>query len=365
MPVFIHGLQLSQAFYNEAVRPILGKSFPGLLHAAGLIDSGSEVLGFDDATSVDHNWGPRLMLFLSDEDLTLYGTGLRKTLANSLPYEFYGFPTNFSNPREGDDIAQLLQPIHKGPVNHRISIQSIRGFFMDYLGFDIDKTLEPADWLTFPQQKLLTITAGSVFYDILGLNAVRERFEYYPQDVWIYMLAACWSRIGQDEHLMGRAGTVGDEVGSALIGARLVRDIMQLCFLMEKKYAPYAKWLGTAFKRLPTARPLWPVLQGAMCSQTWQVRQRYLIQAYAYIAARHNALKLTRPLPEKPSAFHGRPFLGIAQNGFAKALLDEIHDPAVKRIAHRPIIGNIDMLSDNVDLVSNPSWRARLRQLFV
>ncbi len=37
---------------------------------------------------------------------------------------------------------------------------------------------------------------------------------------------------------------IGDEVGSALIGSRLVRDIMRLCFLMEQTYAPYAKWFG-------------------------------------------------------------------------------------------------------------------------
>jgi hypothetical protein len=47
---------------------------------------------------------------------------------------------------------------------------------------------------------------------------------------------------------MPRAGFVGDELGSALIGSRLVRDIMNLCFLLEKQYAPYPKWFGTAFQ---------------------------------------------------------------------------------------------------------------------
>ncbi|MGI2907120.1 DUF4037 domain-containing protein [Tolypothrix sp. VBCCA 56010] len=28
-----------------------------------------------------------------------------------------------------------------------------------------------------------------------------------------------------------------------IIGARLVRDLMSLCFLMEKQYAPYTKQL--------------------------------------------------------------------------------------------------------------------------
>jgi hypothetical protein len=73
---------------------------------------------------------------------------------------------------------------------------------------------------------------------------MRERLAYYPRDVWLYLLAAGWARIGQEEHLMGRAGTVGDEVGSALIGARLVRDIMRLAFIMERTYAPCAKWFA-------------------------------------------------------------------------------------------------------------------------
>ena len=67
-------------------------------------------------------------------------------------------------------------------------------------------------------------------------------------------------RLNQEEHLMGRAGMVGDEIGSAVIGARLVRDLMHLCFLMERKYAPYPKWFGTAFARLACEAELCPVL---------------------------------------------------------------------------------------------------------
>ena len=66
-----------------------------------------------------------------------------------------------------------------------------------------------------------------------------DRFKYYPRDVWLYLMASGWNRIGQEEHLMGRAGLAGDEIGSALIGSRLVRDLMRLCFLMEQQYAPY------------------------------------------------------------------------------------------------------------------------------
>jgi hypothetical protein len=362
--VFVPGLKLSAEFYKEIVRPILDESFPGMAHAAGLIDGGSEVLGFDDETSRDHDWGPRLMLFLSEEDQPRYSDQIKHILANQLPCEFRGYPTNFTVhlPQKGG--AQLLQPIIAGPVNHRISIQTVHSFFSSYLGFDIQQPLEPADWLTFSEQRLCTITRGTVFYDELGLNAVRSRFAYYPQDVWLYLLAAVWTRLGQEEHLMGRAGMVDDGIGSALIGARLVRDVMRLSFLMEKTYAPYPKWFGSAFKQLTRAKALWPVLLGVIHSETWQAREGYLVQAYEAVAAHHNTLALTESLPEKVKSFYGRPFRVIAQHGFAESLLKQIQDPGVKRMAERSVIGSLDLFSDNVDLVSDPTWRAKLRQLY-
>jgi hypothetical protein len=68
---------------------------------------------------------------------------------------------------------------------------------------------------------------------------------------------------------------------------------------MEKTYAPYPKWFGSAFKQLPGAQELWPVLQGALQAGTWQKREQFLVQAYEHLAIRHNALKLTRPLLER------------------------------------------------------------------
>lgn len=71
---------------------------------------------------------------------------------------------------------------------------------------------------------------------------------------------------------MPRAGIAGDEVGSAVIGARLIRDIMLLGFLLERRYAPYAKWLGTAFSRLACAPVLTPLLRRAQAAPNWQER---------------------------------------------------------------------------------------------
>ncbi|MBM4431211.1 MAG: DUF4037 domain-containing protein [Chloroflexi bacterium] len=357
-------MRLCELFYWEVVRPLLDRHFPGLLHSAGLIGDGSEVLGFDDPMSSDHHWGPRVMLFLRQEEYEHQAPAIREMLAHQLPCEFRGYPTNFTQPDPTDNNTQLLQPIARGPVNHRVSTHTVRGFFAEYLGWDPSQALEPADWLTFSEQRLRAVTAGALYHDDVGLGDVRARFSYYPHDVWLYLLAAGWARIGQEEHLMGRAGIVGDEIGSALIAARLVRDIMRLCFLSERTYAPYPKWFGTAFKQLSCSDDLWPILQRALTCSTWQERERYLVQAYERIATMHNALQLTETLPQRAVPFYGRPFRVIAVHGFANALLQRIRDPAVRRIAEWPPIGSIDQFSDSTDLVSTPFWRFKLRQLY-
>ena len=228
-------------------------------------------------------------------------------------------------------------------------------------GLSLTKPSNRLTHLSFPEQKLRTITAGAVFYDglghdDLGLQAVRKRFRYYPPDVRLYLLASAWNRIGQEEHLRGRAGMVGDELGSALIASRLVRDLMRLCFLMEEQYAPYPKWFGTAFAWLACAKTLAPSLRRAQFAETWAEREQGLIEAYQLVAEMHNALGITEALPATVRDFFGRPFKVMALHGFADALRARIADPAVQRIAQRGLIGGIHTGSTQINderIISN------------
>ena len=335
---FIPGLKLSRLFYNEIIKPILDLSFPRMRHSAALIGAGSEVLGFDTEMSSDHDWGPRLKLFLDEDDFAQNAKATEEVLKRNLPDQFRNYPVHWTiDGPSGNTCVELL---------------TIRSFFLDYLDFDIRDEIKPADWLTFPEQKLRTVISGDVYRDDLGLQASRERFQYYPQDVWLYLMSAQWQRIGQEEHLMGRAGIAGDEIGSALIAARLVRDLMRLCFLMEKQYTPYAKWLGTAFSRLAGVEVLKPLLRRVLLASTWSERQEFLAPAYEILASKHNALQITEALPAKVSDFYGRPFLVIGGGRFARALREKISDPAVKQIAERWLIGSVDQFSDSTDLLN-------------
>jgi len=368
-PTFIPGLELCESFFNEAVKPLLQAHFGSLQYFAALIASGSEVLGFDTELSSDHHWGPRVMLFLKPDDVSTFKTVIAEKLSMELPRIFRGYPTSFSAPNADDSGTQLLEFSETGPINHRVEIQSLEQFFDEYLGFDITREIEPYDWLSFPGQKLRTIVAGRVFRDDIGLESVRRRFAYYPDDVWMYLLACGWTRIEQEEHLMGRAGSVGDEIGAGIIAARLVRDLMNLCFLMEKVYAPYPKWFGTAFKRLHCAAALEPLLLSVLSSDTWEERESYLIPAYELVATKFNTLGITEAMPEKVRSFHNRPFSVISMGAFSKALRERIltspfASAQVKSLVEKPLVGSVEQFSDSTDVLSNASWRAGIRNLY-
>jgi hypothetical protein len=356
MPPFITGLRLCQEFYDSAVQPLLQQRFPGVRYSAALIGPGSEVLGFDTDQSTDHDWGPRLILFLSQGDFETLGAAIDHTLRHNIPQEILGFSTNFV--RNPDGTAALHPAPKDGPVNHGVTLHTIDGYFQQYVAIDPSRELSATDWLSIPEQVLRSVTAGHVFYDGLGrLEAIREKLRYYPRDVWLYLLAAQWHRISQEESFVGRCGQIGDELGSRLVAARLVRDLMRLCFLMERHYAPYIKWLGTAFQQLDCAPELAPMLMQALQATDWQARQASLAAAYEFVAERHNALGLTASLPTSVSQFYDRPFFVIHGDAFADAIRAQIVSDEVRSLP--PHLGGIDQFVDSTDILSNPELAAR------
>ena len=151
MADFVPGLELGEQFFTEAAKPIIDTYFRGLRYSAAMLGWSSEVLGYDDVQSMDHNWGPRFQLFLSSHDYEKYQPLLRETLRHHLPLEFRGHPTNFGVSAQGDQ--PVMKRVEAGPVNHKIDIETIRGWFESNLGCNPYKEIEVADWLSFSEQK--------------------------------------------------------------------------------------------------------------------------------------------------------------------------------------------------------------------
>jgi hypothetical protein len=352
----VQGLELSRRFYFEAVRPILDRNFPELEHAAALIGHGSELLGFDDEVSRDHQWGARVQLFVRD---LRRADEIGRSLADELPHDLAGFPTHFGPTEEEGTVA--LTQLDSGPVNHGVDTLILAEFLRNEIGVNPLEGFSMSDWLATPTQRLLECTAGEVFVDDIGdLTRVRELLAWYPHDVWLFVMAGYWRRIAQLEHFLGRTGSRGDELGSRLIAASLVRDLMRLALVQERRYPPYWKWLGTAYAEL--TRPEADALARTLAAPDWLGRESALVEAYEAVGRRHNELGVTDQVDPTTRPFWGRPFRVLFADRFVEALRAATVDPVLRSVTHQS--GPVDAVSDNVDFLDQPGLFRELTGLY-
>lgn len=337
-----NGLDLARELYREIVAPVLP-----VPHAACLIGEGSEVLGFDTDRSTDHEWGPRLQIFVSAASLDT----TRAVVDRALPNAVSGYPTRWFS-------------LATGEVDHHIEIDTIEHWMSQHLP-TLPAEPDLADWLSAPQQHLLQLTAGEVFRDDLGtLTRRRQTYAWYPDDLWRWLIASQWHLIGNTEPLLGRTLETGDHRGHRLLTARLCLLILEMTFLQQRHYRPYAKWFGAAFTRLPIKTTLGPLLDAALDEPPSATRIGPLQQALLELAVRHNDLELCDPVEPTVGDFQVgvndavRPFPVLNTAALIDATVGSIADP---RLAGLPRVGAIDQLTHSDDqLVNFTSWPAAL-----
>jgi hypothetical protein len=340
-PHFVPARELSGAFYREAVSPLLG----GQPHAAALLGWGSDVLGYDTERSTDHGWGPRLLLFVPDG---AEAQELTARLDQQLPQEFRGWPVRF-----GWDAT---------PTQHRVTVTTLADWALGHLGVDATAGLSTRDWLTVPQQRLLGVVAGAVHADPDGaLRDLRAGLAWYPDQVWHWLLACQWARIAQEEAFPARTAEVGDAVGSAVTAARQARDVMRLALLLQQRYAPYSKWLGTAFARLAHDDDLPAQLRAAVHAPDAGRRQEALAAAYGSLARRSNAAGVTAVLDPEVRSYHGRPAQVLMAGRFTQAWREAVHDPWLRSL---PLVGAVDQLVDSAAVLEDPQLCRRVAAVY-
>jgi hypothetical protein len=340
VPAFIPGLELAGAFYGEAVAPLVGD----VPHAAALIGTGSDVLGFDTARSTDHGWGPRVLVFAGAADVE----AVARRVDAGLPDTFRGWPVRYG-----------WGPV---PVQHHVTVTTLPRWLVTLLGVDASRPLANEDWLVTPQQLLLGVSGGAVFRDDSGeLARVRDALAWYPDPVWRWLLGCQWRRLAQEEPFVQRAAEVGDELGSSVVAARLARDVMRLALLIARRYAPYPKWLGTAFARLDHPDGLDRFLLDAVRAPDLATREAALGNAYEAVARRFNALGLIEPVDPGLRQFHDRPARVLMAYRFADPCLESVTDPELRAL---PPIGGIDAVADTSDALSDPAVFRRFRDVW-
>ncbi len=348
MPTFVSGLQLSASFYRDVVAPIIGE----IKHSAALVGEGSEVLGFDSERSTDHSWGPRLSLFVDANDRE----ALRRVLDERLPASYSDWPVRFHNWRSNR-------------VEHHVDVTTLENWVTGEVGFDPRTAFPISAWLSTSQQRLLQVTGGAVFRDDSGqLTAVRKALEWYPRDLWLWLMACQWYLIERTEPLVGRIAEAGDELGSQLAASRLALNVMRLCFLQERRYAPYDKWLAIAFARLSAGSEVRPAIEAMVSAVQYPAREDGVVRMLEAVAHRHNALGLMPDIEATAGSFDvkindaTRPYQLINANRFVVACREAISEPGLRDLK---LVGSIDQLSNATDLLINfTDWPRRLALLY-
>jgi len=340
MAKFVKGMELCEDFFNDCARGVIEENFPQLKYSAGLLGYGSDVLGYDDAVSTDHMWGPRFYLLLRGDDIS-QKQGIFRALCENLPYTYKGCSVNFTRPDPNDNGVQHPRLIDKGCVNPLVFIQTFEDYLLEQLGTSDLDTIRPYEWLAFSEHRLLSLVSGRFFVD--GLNCAQRlsKIQYYPETVKLYLIASNWECIASEQAFVKRCGECGDEIGSRIICARICERLMRLCFLYKDTYAPYSKWFGTAFQRLDVDDKIKQTIGAALSADRLEEREDKLVGAQALVADLHNASGLTAFVDYQIQRYFGRNIKVIFADKFVEAVRNRLVNTAFENI---PLIGTFSQI---------------------
>ncbi len=221
------GMELCREYYETCGKPMLMREFPQYVHriAVGLIGEGSDCFGYDDGFSMDHDWGPRFMMWVSREVYEEIGKKLEEAY-QALPVEFQGYTYKESH------------QAHK-----RQGVFVIQDYFENLLGIE---SLDSISWENVEMYRLAAATNGRIFTDPEGIvtNIRKSLKENYPGHLVYTKIAEHAARFSQyGQYNYARMRKRGDLVAAGIMLSQALKEVMQLLYLAGGEYPPHDKWL--------------------------------------------------------------------------------------------------------------------------
>lgn len=242
------GLELSRLYFEEYGRKMLENKFAPYLDriAAGLCGQGSERYGYDDDISKDHDYCAGFCLFISRKDDAEFGFELMKAY-RSLPNEYMGVSAK-ERTRAGSS---------------RYGVIITEDYFSNLVGARFEN-LTAEDYLYTPSYYFADATNGSIFMDKGGkFTDIYNRIKHgMPEDVRLKKLAACAAGMAQSgQYNYSRIISHGEQGASVFALCEFVKFACMFIHLLNKRHAPYYKWLLRSTAELELCSDLSPSLE--------------------------------------------------------------------------------------------------------
>lgn len=234
------GLELCREYYETYGKPMLEKEFPQYVQriAVGLIGEGSDCFGYDDGLSMDHDWGPRFMMWVSEEVYREIGEALEEAY-QKLPMQFQGY--EYRQSRQG--------------ANRR-GVFRIRNYFKELLGIECldngekgnvaEGICESIAWENIEPQRLAAAVNGEMFWDPEGtVTLIRTQLKTkYPKWLRYTRLAESAARFSQcGQYNYARMLKRGDKVTAQMMLSDALKEALQMLYYIAGEYPPHDKWL--------------------------------------------------------------------------------------------------------------------------
>jgi hypothetical protein len=238
----MRGIDAARRWYETAGAPMLEREFGdvGSRIAVGRAGHGSECFGYDDDVSRDHDFFTGFCLWITEEDEREFGFRLERAYAR-LRKEFPPDGEGGGNPG-----SSRLGDAEDGVI-------LISDFYRRHLGFP-GAPENWRQWLYTPSHAFAEATNGAVFRDDLGVfSGIRETIlNGMPEDVRRKKIAARAVFMAQSEQYNYMRCLKHGEPGAASLAlGEFVRNAADMVFLLNRRFAPYYKWVLRAMRDLP------------------------------------------------------------------------------------------------------------------
>lgn len=229
---FYTGLQISKMYFEEYGRPMLEKNFSEYISemTVGLCGEGSDCYGYDDETSMDHDWGPDFCIWLSDDLYEKLGEELTKAY-EALPSEYMGYKRTLSKKGTG-----------------RRGVLRTADFYQRIVGA---KTYEDINWSEVSDYALSCATNGEIFIanDTEFMLFRNKLLCGYPENILYLKFSDDFAKICQSgQYNYARMIKREDRVTADLMLSECIKQIMLLCHHANNVYPPHDKWLYRSFR---------------------------------------------------------------------------------------------------------------------